>query len=215
MQLSHVQIQSLFSFTAAKGVQWYDLQVELVDHLACSIEEKMKVDASQDFAAALDSVYKDFGLFGFSKVVQEKQTQLQRAARRLWWKEMLAFFTWPRIVLFLLAATALWQLAFYVDATLLMRGFAAVYIVLSVAFLIYVLKKSKTRRKLLLLEFGRSHFSMVVFFYQVFILFSAGRFSRIEFAMYAMIGILFIMASFRLFNNVKRRAAKMYPEAFV
>jgi hypothetical protein len=52
MQLSAEQIQVLFSFTEKKKVHWYDLQLELVDHLACRIEEEMEADTSLSFEAA-------------------------------------------------------------------------------------------------------------------------------------------------------------------
>lgn len=38
MQLTKEQIQSLFTFTKQHFVEWYDLQCELVDHLANDIE---------------------------------------------------------------------------------------------------------------------------------------------------------------------------------
>ncbi len=214
MQLSDEQIQSLFSFTEKKLVHWYDLQLELVDHLACRIEEEMEANKLMSFEAALDKVYKGFGLFGFAKVVQEKQAQLQMAARKMWWKEVIAFFRWPKITTLLLITLALWQLSLKVDPTLLMRGFAGVYIFMTVLFLIYVLRKSRVRRKLLLLEFGRSHLSWVVFIYEVFILFSFNHFSKIEFCVYAVLGIVFKSASFHLYNKVKVQAVQLYPGAF-
>lgn len=214
MQLSTEQVQTLFSFTEKKGVPWYDLQVELVDHLACRIEEKMEADKSLQFGAVLEKAYKEFGLFGFGKIVQEKQSRLQRAARKLWWKELREFFTWPRIALLLLIVSALWQLAQYADPTTLMRGFAGGYVLISVAYFIHVRRSGKTHRKLLLLDFGRTHFSLVVFLYEVFILFSPGRFSAIEFCLYATLGTLFKSAFFRMNKKVLRQALKLYPGAF-
>ena len=41
MTLTHKQIDQLFAFTKKKMVRYYDLQVELVDHLAARIEEEM------------------------------------------------------------------------------------------------------------------------------------------------------------------------------
>ena len=40
MQLNHEQVQQLFSFTEKKFVRYYDLQVELVDHLAERLKKK-------------------------------------------------------------------------------------------------------------------------------------------------------------------------------
>lgn len=44
MKLNDDQIQSLFDFTKKKLVHFYDLQIELVDHLAASIEEVERVE---------------------------------------------------------------------------------------------------------------------------------------------------------------------------
>jgi hypothetical protein len=214
MQLSAEQIQVLFSFTEKKKVHWYDLQLELVDHLACRIEEEMEADTSLSFEAALNKVYKGFGLFGFAKVVQEKQAQLHRAAKKMWWTEFKAFFKWPEISLLLLIALTLWKLPLNVKPTSLMRGFTGFYILISVAFLIYVLRTRRTQRKLLLLQSGGSHLSCVVFFYEIFILCSFNQFSKIEFCVYATLGILFKLASFRLYNKVTAQAVQLYPEAF-
>ena len=195
-------------------MEWYDLQLELVDHLACRIEEEMEADRSLNFEAALAKVYKGFGLFGFAKVVQEKQDQLQKAARRIWWSEIKAFFTWPKIILLSLFAFALWQLSLIFDPTHLMRGFAVIYVLSSVAFLIYVIRSRKGQHKLLLLQSGSSYISLLVFFYEVGILFRFDPFSKIEFCIYATVGILFKLASFQVYNKVKEQAVQLYPDAF-
>jgi hypothetical protein len=44
MTLNQEQIEALFRFCEKKSVRYYDLQVELVDHLAERIEEEMKAD---------------------------------------------------------------------------------------------------------------------------------------------------------------------------
>ena len=214
MQLSQAQIEALYAFTKKKGVQWYDLQLELVDHLACRIEEEMEQEGSLGFEAALERVYKGFGLFGFAKVVQEKHRQIQRMARKLWWQEVVAYLKWPKISLLLLVAFVLWKLPQYIDSTLLMRGFAAVYILLSVGYLVYMSRINKMKYELLLLKFGRSHLSGVVFVYEFFILFTLDHFSEIQFCVYATLGILFKLASFQLHNKVKAQAMELYPEAF-
>jgi hypothetical protein len=214
MQLSDEQIQTLFSFTKRKGVHWYDLQLELVDHMACRIEEEITENSSLGFDAALDKVYKSFGLFGFAKVVQEKHKQLQRMAKKMWWKEVVSFLKWPRMSLLFLIAFVLWKLPLNMDPTFLMRGFAGVYIFISLTFMVYVLRTSKMKRKLLLLQFGRSYLSGVVFIYEFFILFTFNQFSSIEFCVYATLGIVFKLASFQLYNRVKQQAVELYPEAF-
>jgi hypothetical protein len=57
-QLSTEEVQHLFRFTEKKLVRWYDLQIELVDHLASRIEEEQQIDPDLGFEAALEKVYK-------------------------------------------------------------------------------------------------------------------------------------------------------------
>ena len=73
MQLSKEQIDHLFAFTKRKMVHWYDLQVEIVDHLAERMEEEMNADSKLGFDAALAKVYAGFGIFGFAKIVQQRE----------------------------------------------------------------------------------------------------------------------------------------------
>ena len=73
MPLTDQQIEALFAFTKKKYVHHYDVQVELVDHLATSIEEEMEKDTKISFEDALQRVYARFGIFGFAKEQKRKQ----------------------------------------------------------------------------------------------------------------------------------------------
>jgi len=89
MKLSKEQIEELFTFTHKKGVRWYDLQCELVDHLALQIEAEISKDPHLSFEEAVKIIYKRFGIFGFSKIVQEKEAQVRKQGNKLWWKPIL------------------------------------------------------------------------------------------------------------------------------
>ena len=84
MTLTKEQIAALFIFTEKKMVRWYDLQTELVDHLATAIERKMSENSKCSFEDALAYVYAGFGIFGFAKIVQMKEVQLRKENKRLW-----------------------------------------------------------------------------------------------------------------------------------
>ena len=86
MTLSNEQIQQLFLFTEKKFVRWYDLQVELVDHLANKIEAEMEANSTLSFERALGNVYAGFGIFGFAQIVREKEDSLRKANNKLLWK---------------------------------------------------------------------------------------------------------------------------------
>lgn len=49
MKLSSKHIDQLYKFTSAHFVEWYDLQTELVDHLANDIEDIWEKDPKLSF----------------------------------------------------------------------------------------------------------------------------------------------------------------------
>jgi hypothetical protein len=67
-QLTEAQIESLHMFCEFHGVKYYDVQVELVDHLASAIENRWENEPNIGFEQALNDVYSAFGVGGFSKV---------------------------------------------------------------------------------------------------------------------------------------------------
>lgn len=100
--LNNEQIDQLYIFCEEKRVQYYDVQVELVDHLANAIEQKMKEEPTIHFEKALDQVYAEFGIFGFAKIVQEKEAAAYQKQRKLFYKLLRERFKWPKILLLLL-----------------------------------------------------------------------------------------------------------------
>lgn len=93
------QTERLFKFCREHYVYHYDLQVELVDHLASSIEEQWETDPTLSFDKALWKTFRKFGVTGFSKVKEQKQKELRKKYNRLLWKYLLEFFSWPKIVM--------------------------------------------------------------------------------------------------------------------
>ncbi len=70
MKLTDFQIQQLYTFTQKHYVDWYDVQTELVDHLANGIETQLEENPNLSFDDALKLEFKKFGIMGFSSVVE-------------------------------------------------------------------------------------------------------------------------------------------------
>ncbi len=93
------ETNQLFEFCRKHYVPQYDLQVELVDHLATAIEEQWKENHEISFDTALYGTFKQFGISGFSKIKAQKQKELARKYNLLILKYLLDFFSWPKIIL--------------------------------------------------------------------------------------------------------------------
>ena len=109
MTLTAEQIEHLFNFTRKKYVRYYDLQVELVDHLASAIEDEMLLDSNVSFENALQTVYKRFGITGFSKVVTQKRSALEKYWRKRMLSYMKEYFRIPKIILLVCLTGIIYQ----------------------------------------------------------------------------------------------------------
>ena len=98
-KLTQEQIDQLFVFTKKHYVEFYDVQVELVDHLANAIEAAWEVNPNLSFDETLQAEFKKFGIFGFTGLVEQKQNELHKYYNKMLWNEIKSFFTIPKIVL--------------------------------------------------------------------------------------------------------------------
>lgn len=98
MKLTPQQIEQLYQFTRQHYVEWYDLQTELVDHLANSIETQWQENPKISFDDALQVEFKKFGVFGFMNVVEQRELALNKKYNSIIWKHFKAFFTIPKII---------------------------------------------------------------------------------------------------------------------
>ena len=96
--LNEDQTHRLYQFVKSKYVDYYDVQMELVDHLACEIEKTWMTDENITFDHALNQVYQRFGIYGFSQIVQTKEAAIRRQNRLMCLREFKKFFTFPRIL---------------------------------------------------------------------------------------------------------------------
>lgn len=104
------QINALYAFTRAHFVEYYDLQTELVDHLANAIEGIWQQRPNVSFEEALSVEFKKFGIFGFSDVVEQRQKALGKKYYRLMWRYFTHFFKLPHLVLTLGVSFATYKL---------------------------------------------------------------------------------------------------------
>lgn len=135
----------LFSFTREHFVEHYDLQSELVDHLANAIELKWQQNTDLDFEQALQAAFKKFGIFGFSDIVEKRQKALTKKYYKLLWGYFKNFFRLPQVIGTISAVIATyWLLKF---SSILYMVFLLCGIVTGVSYAIYMSVKYRRRAK--------------------------------------------------------------------
>ncbi|MEO8255617.1 MAG: hypothetical protein ABI554_14655 [Flavobacterium sp.] len=108
MKLTSEQISKLFIFTRQHFVEYFDVQSELVDHLANAIETEWQENPKISFEEALNKEFKKFGVFRFMDVVEQKQKQLRRKYHSIIWLHFKEFFGVPKIVVTALSVFAMY-----------------------------------------------------------------------------------------------------------
>ncbi|SHI89142.1 hypothetical protein [Flavobacterium haoranii] len=99
MKITPEQIERLYQFTRQHYVEWYDLQTELVDHLANAIEQQWYENPNVHFEEALQIEFKKFGVFGFMDVVEKRQAALNKKYNKIIWGHFKDFFSVPKIII--------------------------------------------------------------------------------------------------------------------
>lgn len=216
MTLSKDQIDLLFEFTRKKYVQHYDVQVELVDHLAATIEAAISENPTLSFENALQKVYAGFGIFGFAKVVQEKQQAVEKLNSRLWRQAFVSYFTLPRIAL----TSMIFVLCYWITSMLPTNFSGFVIIAIWTVFLVYEIwfirkeKKFKPRKPLLLYRDPMLMGTPGFVVYQICI--SNNHFITNPWFVAIAGAILFVMQAsvVQVYKTIRNKAIQLYPEAF-
>src|SRR5690554_3260520 len=98
-KITKAEINQLFDFTQKHYVEFYDVQVELVDHLANAIEAQWTENPEISFEEALQIEFKKFGVFGFTSLVEQKQRELIKYYNKMFLNEVLKFVSIPKAIL--------------------------------------------------------------------------------------------------------------------
>lgn len=216
MTLSEQEIEKLFRFCEKKYVRYYDLQLELVDHLAARIEEEIEKDPKLSFDGALEKVYKGFGIFGFAHIVRDREKALFKSHNRLWWKAFRSYFTLPK-----LALTLCLLAAFYLLGSLLTPEVRSVttFAIWLIAYAVQCIRLRKLRKveaqKLLLtLSIPATASSGLFFFYHYFIILDMEIGPNWLFALLCTLAIILEGALIDFNKKIHDDAQRLYPEAF-
>ncbi|WP_288955541.1 hypothetical protein [uncultured Polaribacter sp.] len=152
MKLTEIHIEELYKFTKKHYVEHYDVQTELVDHLANDIEQIWVENPSLSFEEARDKSFKKFGIFGFMDVIEAKQKQMSKKYTKILFKFIKEWFRLPKIII-----TATIFITFYtVIQSHISKGIVFTTLLFVASYEMYLVwkrrKKLKKEEKVFLLE---------------------------------------------------------------
>lgn len=146
--LDKEQIENLFQFTKDHYVEYYDLQTELVDHLANDIEAILKENPNLNFEDARTKAFKKFGVFGFGDVVSQRERAMSKRYYKYFLEELKQWFTLPKLII-TLALFAVFYMMFYLAHSFYITYlFYAVLVVWSFYKMFHLNRNVKKRTKI-------------------------------------------------------------------
>ncbi len=98
MQLNKEQITQLKKLISYKGYPEIDVQFEILDHVACKVEELMEHNPKLSLPDAFQKVHASFGIFGFSELEESYKKMIGKRIRCNYFQELKHFFFSYRII---------------------------------------------------------------------------------------------------------------------
>ena len=226
MMLNQQQIDHLFEFCEKHFVRHYDLQVELVDHLANAIEEQMDTQPKLSFEKALDNVYQSFGSTGFGRLISDKRIAAEKQGRIMFCGYFKEHLRWPKSLLLLLIIAFSYSL-FKVDVVFFRIFYICIFLLCPLAEIFAVFNFSRTisstGKKFLTADFSRGSrlFLFLLFipgypdmFDKNFPPTSHGIWSILFLTTLLAILVIITIADIQVLSSVKKKLQNDYPKAF-
>ncbi|MGB1269935.1 MAG: hypothetical protein ACPG45_09365 [Flavobacteriaceae bacterium] len=148
-KISAPETAKLYAFTKAHYVEYYDLQTELVDHLANGIELLWQEKPTLSFDDALQVEFKKFGVFGFTDLVSERLKKMNKRYNKLILSILKTYFTIPKLFL-----TTMMVLLMYVFLNtvpykeyVVIGVFVILLIVMLYKTVVYKIKQGKLKKR--------------------------------------------------------------------
>ena len=98
VNLNKNQLAHLSRLIKMKGVSYYDVNLEMTDHVASEVEEEIET-SGLEYMKAVKKVFLRYDRFHFMNIEEEKTKEIQKKSWQQAWKSFLKFFTIPKIII--------------------------------------------------------------------------------------------------------------------
>jgi len=99
MKLSSSHIAQIKDFVAGRGFTEPDLQIEIIDHMACRVEDLMTANQTLTLHHAIKLAHAEFGIMGFSVFEDAMRSALQKRYLKVFRRFYVSNFNWKTVPL--------------------------------------------------------------------------------------------------------------------
>lgn len=144
MKLTNQQIEYISDYIESKDIKWYELQVELTDHMITSMEEFWEQNPELTFDQVKENTFKKFTKPELKAIEKERTQILKKEFRRMQWKMIADYLKFPRIFASALTLIVIYKSSFYFNKPV--KFFAMFYAFLLVAYIPSIYSYFKNRK---------------------------------------------------------------------
>lgn len=131
MKLNASQIDYVSHYVVSKNIKWYELQMELTDHLVMEMERIWEQNPELSFHQVMNQAERLFGKNGFKEIENERMEILRKQYRKQRAKMVGEYLKFPKIVLSILAVVLTYKMSFYFEIASYMTFFSVILFVFS------------------------------------------------------------------------------------
>ena len=219
MKLTNQQIEYISEYVKSFDIKWYELQVELADHMVTSMEEIWEKDPELTFHQVKQYAENHFGRNGFKAIEEERTQILRKEYREAQWKMVAEYLRFPKIIGSILLGFLCYQVSFFFEDLhdFIFNLFSMLFI-LSVPFMYSWIKNQKINGKRFLVISVQNFYVSVIVFPQFGISF-ANQFKEeikqnhlivIPFICFWILGFLFSITGLHIHTKIVKKIRKQY-----
>lgn len=166
MKLTQEQIQYIFNYVTSFDIKWYELQVELTDHMVSSMEEIWEKDPKLTFHQVKQYAENKFvGYSSFKSIEEERTKILRKEFRKAQWKMVAKYLKFPKIIGSILLAFVAFKCSFYFDNTsqYILVLFASSFIFMIPMIYLWIMSRKIDGKRFLAIESANPVWTLLVF----------------------------------------------------
>ena len=219
MKLTTEQIEYVANYIKSFDIKWYELQVELTDHMVNSMEEIWEKDPELTFHQVKQYAENSFGRNGFKAIEEDRIQILRKEFRKAQWKMITKYLKFPKIFGSILLGFLAYQVSFYFEEPheFIFR-LNLLLLALSIPFMYSWIKNQKINGKRFLAINSQNFYVSVIIFPQCGIDFSNNFKEEIQqnhllvipFICFWVLGVLFSITGLHINTKIVAKIRKQY-----
>jgi hypothetical protein len=216
MKVNQEQITYIETYISSFDIRYYEIYMEILDHIILSVEAILEEDKTISFEkAVLKAKVEGFGSLSFNEIVEDRMQIMNKANRKQYGKHLKSYFTFPYFLM---------TLGLFLTSYLLFSFFEnprRVFIILTIPIVLYSLidwtinqhkYKKKNNRKVFKMENFRFVFSFVFVWFSFSNVYFNFEFDKIMSALAYNIGLSFLatmsIVTFLFYINWSKKITK-------